>query len=186
MQKRRSQAERRKSTQAILLTTAEKLFGENGYANTSLEDIASACELTVGPIYHYFDNKRGLFTAVTEEIEQRVIDEMSEAENADPADVWSHFMAHCEDPIFRQIILVDGPTVLGTGTLREGEITKAALKNSAQIFGTKPDGLRANMMLGALSYASLFIAEHGADTEDYKKIRDFINYFSEFKKDDAP
>jgi len=132
MQKRRSQAERRKSTQAILLTTAEKLFGENGYANTSLEDIA------------------------------------------------------CEDPIFRQIILVDGPTVLGTGTLREGEITKAALKNSAQIFGTKPDGLRANMMLGALSYASLFIAEHGADTEDYKKIRDFINYFSEFKKDDAP
>lgn len=178
MQKRRSQAERRKSTKALLLATAKKLFGKHGYANTSLEDIANECDLTVGPIYHYFDNKLGLFTAVTEQIEERVINEMTETENPQASDVWSHFMAHCEDPVFRQIILIDGPTVLGTGRQREGRITQAALENSAEIFGTKPDGLQAHMLMGALSYASLFIAENGAKPNDYEDIRELIKFFS--------
>jgi len=178
MQKRRSQAERRKSTKSLLLATAKKLFGNHGYANTSLEDIANDCELTVGPIYHYFDNKLGLFTAVTEQIEELVIEEMTATENPSASDVWSHFMEHCEDPEFRQIILIDGPTVLGTGRQREGRITQAALENSAEIFGTKPDGLKAHMLMGALSYASLFIAENGAKSNDYEEIREFIKFFS--------
>lgn len=178
-QKRRSQAERRKSTQAILLTTARRLFGENGYAQTSLEDIASACDLTVGPIYHYFDNKLGLFTAVTEEIEEQVINEMQEPENAELSDVWSNFIIHCEDPVFRQIILIDGPNVLGAGRQREGRIMQEALKNTAQLFDAKPEGLRAHMLMGALFYAARFIADNGADKNDYNNIRDLVKFFAE-------
>ena len=58
---RRTQAQRREATQANLINAARQLFGERGYGDTSLEDIAAACNVTIRPIYHYFENKLGMF-----------------------------------------------------------------------------------------------------------------------------
>ncbi|MEP1470165.1 MAG: helix-turn-helix domain-containing protein [Halieaceae bacterium] len=55
-----------------LLDSATRLFGEQGYHNTSLEDIAADCQLTLRPIYHYFGNKKSLFAAVNKRMEQRM------------------------------------------------------------------------------------------------------------------
>lgn len=49
-----------------LLATAERLFGEKGFAGTSVRDIAIAADMKVGSIYNFFTDKRGLHSAVLE------------------------------------------------------------------------------------------------------------------------
>ena len=54
----------REATTANLLNSAMVLFAENGYAHTSMRKIASHAQVSVGLLYHYFDNKEQLLTAV--------------------------------------------------------------------------------------------------------------------------
>ncbi len=73
---KRTQAERREQSRNAVLESACRLFGDRGYANTSLEDIAADCNLTIRPIYHYFGSKKDLFSAVTEHMSLRILDTM--------------------------------------------------------------------------------------------------------------
>ena len=59
-------AERRAGTQAAVMKAARKLFGERGFAATSVDDIAAASRVAKGAIYHYFRTKNDLFEAVFE------------------------------------------------------------------------------------------------------------------------
>ena len=43
-----------------------KLFSENGYANTNLEDIAIAVGISRGPLYYHYNNKYDLFCSAAE------------------------------------------------------------------------------------------------------------------------
>jgi len=183
MSERRTQAQRREATQSSLLIAARRLFGEHGYADTSIEDIAVECDLTVRPIYHYFKSKLGLFAAVTDQIEQELIERMQGQDDAEIGDVWERFMANCEDPHFRQIILIDAPTLLGRNRMAEGNVAKAARQRTAILFGRNPEGLSMTMLMGALSSAALYIAEHGSTAADYKKIRELIEFHSKAKSE---
>lgn len=87
-------------------------------------------------------------------------------------------MKNCEDPIFRQIILIDGPTLLGRKRMADGAITRAAKGRSANAMDHRPDGLTMSLLFGALSNAAIYIAEHGASPEDYDKIKALINFHS--------
>jgi len=40
-----------------LLTEAKRQISENGYANTTIRSVASACNLGVGTVYNYFKSK---------------------------------------------------------------------------------------------------------------------------------
>jgi AcrR family transcriptional regulator len=46
---------------------ATRLFARNGFAATSVADIASVCDLPVGSIYTYFGNKEEIVRAIVEE-----------------------------------------------------------------------------------------------------------------------
>lgn len=175
--KRRTQAERRETTQASLLKAARELFGEQGYADTSLEDIAEACNVTVRPIYHYYKSKLGLFTAVTEQIEAEIIESIKHRETAKVQDIWTGFMKNCEDPQFRQIILIDGPVLLGRRRMTQGPITQAATRRMSRLFKNPPDRLILSMLLGSLSQAAIHIAENGARPTDYARIRELIDSY---------
>jgi len=170
MSTRRTQAERREATQASLITAARRIFGEKGYADASLEEIAS--------VYHYFKNKLGLFTAVVQDIERENVAQIRAHDQATIADIWSGFMRNCEDPHFRQIILIDAPTLLGRRRMTEGAIATAAREESAKVLGRRPDGLTMSLLFGALSNAALFIGENGASEEDYNRIRALIEFHS--------
>jgi AcrR family transcriptional regulator len=115
---RRSQAERRATSRQAVLASACRLFGEKGYSETSLEEIAADCGLTARPIYHYFGNKKALFAAVNECMEARiaaaVVNEPGSAAEAGIVENWRAFLALCRDPGFRRIVLVDSRNVLGT------------------------------------------------------------------------
>lgn len=55
-------------TRNQLLDAAEKVFYEQGFAKTSLEDVAKAASMTRGAIYWHFNNKFDLFTAMVERV----------------------------------------------------------------------------------------------------------------------
>jgi AcrR family transcriptional regulator len=56
-QRRQREKEQRYQT---ILQTAERLFCENGYSNTKIQDIARAAEVAVGTVYFYFRSKEDL------------------------------------------------------------------------------------------------------------------------------
>lgn len=178
---RRTHAERREATKASLVAEARRLFGEQGYSDTGIEDIAAACGVTIRPIYHYFENKLGLFKAVIEDIEQESIAKIQSHEMPSVEHIWSGFMKNCEDPHYRQIILIDAPNLLGRQYMSEGAMTIAAREESAKVMGRSPDGLTMSLLFGALSNAAFYIAENGASQSDYDRIRDLIEFHSRKK-----
>jgi AcrR family transcriptional regulator len=63
---RMTRAESKERTRQRLLAEAQRLFGERGYAATSLEQIADAAEVTKGAIYGHFASKEDLMLSAIE------------------------------------------------------------------------------------------------------------------------
>jgi AcrR family transcriptional regulator len=55
-------AERRE----VILEAAGRLFGDRGYAHTSLDEIAAAADVTKPVLYRHFDSKKALYLALLE------------------------------------------------------------------------------------------------------------------------
>lgn len=51
-----------------ILSTALELFSNKGYFNTSVHDIKKAAGVSIGAIYHHFDNKEALAKSLYEEL----------------------------------------------------------------------------------------------------------------------
>lgn len=169
MKPRRTQAQRRAETRAALLESARRLFGRNGYGNTSLEEIAAACGLTIRPIYHYFGNKQRLFLAVHERMEEQIVAELRASADDRPDDpvlaAWRAFLALCRDPEFRRVVLVDGANVLGRERWKQSAVTATAaelIRHSVADAEAPTGELVGRMLLGAVAEAALTIA----DSED--------------------
>jgi len=62
----------REATRAKLLDSSMILFAENGYTHTSIRKIAAHANVSVGLLYHYFDNKEELLTAVFDHCIERI------------------------------------------------------------------------------------------------------------------
>lgn len=165
---RRTQAERRAESRQAVLDSACRLFGENGYADTSLEQIASDCGLTTRPIYHYFGNKKALFAAVNEVMEERILASMKIGTAADHgAGIlanWRAFLDLCDDPAFRRIVLLDSPNILGRGRWPTSAVSEKA--RSATDYRENLDSLQQyrlamfnRVVMGAFTEAALMIAE---------------------------
>ena len=54
-----------------ILDAAEEIFAENGFDGARIDAIAAASDYNKSLIFHYFDDKLGLYTAVLKRIEQR-------------------------------------------------------------------------------------------------------------------
>lgn len=61
-----TRAESKERTRQRLLTEAQRLFRQRGYAATSLEQIAEAAEVTKGAIYGHFASKEDLMLSAME------------------------------------------------------------------------------------------------------------------------
>ncbi len=117
-----SKAEQFQKTQRILLKTARKLFTQNGYANTSTEEIVHQAKVTRGALYYHYRDKADIFAAVFEEVRadsmQFVRGKMKAAEE-DGADLWQQVIVGCHafiesalTPSMQRIVHTDGPSVL--------------------------------------------------------------------------
>jgi AcrR family transcriptional regulator len=169
---RRTQAERSDATSSKLVSAAQELFGRDGYAATSIEAVAAAAGVTKGAAYHHFRNKATLFRMVFT-CEQQQISAALERAAAQEPDSWSAllrgcrtFLEHCLSPTFRQIVLLDGPAVLGWEAVREIEYAHTLRvltegMRAAAADGNVIDGdlaARSQLIFGALCEAGMLLA----------------------------
>ena len=166
---RRTQAERREKSRQAVLESACKLFGERGYADTSLEDIAADCGLTIRPIYHYFGNKKALFAAVTEHMSERILDTMVAPDGMDTDEAlkqsWRGFLDLCDDPGFCRVVLIDSPNILGRQQWSQSPAYRRAIElvdvNRPSRSARKQFrfALANRVMMNAMAEAALTVAE---------------------------
>lgn len=160
------------ATQTELIAVARKLFADPGYADTSIEDVVQAAGMTRGALYHHFRDKRDLFRAVFEDVERSVMMQIGGV-LASASDPWaalsraaSAYLDTCLERDVQQIILIDGPSVLGWDTWREIEERYAlgailallqAAENAGQI-AKQPLTPLAHLILAAINESGLLIA----------------------------
>jgi AcrR family transcriptional regulator len=107
------------ATKAALLDEATKLFGERGFARTSLEEIASAALVTRGAVYHHFASKKALFEAVLVRRGSDAIRRVAAATalHDDPWDATvagvHAFLDESCDPVYGKLVWQEGPLALG-------------------------------------------------------------------------
>jgi AcrR family transcriptional regulator len=172
MSERRTQAERRQATRTALLAAARPLFADRGYEAVSSEQIVAAAGVTRGALYHHFDGKRGLFAAVFEEVEAELTAsfDLTGLDAGDPLGVLlaavDQFLDLSLDSQAQQIVLIDGPAVLGWEAWHEVErryglgLIEAGLAAAIEAGQVPPLPVPelALMLLGAMTEAGLQLA----------------------------
>ena len=171
--KRRTQAERTAATRGALIDAARRLWSERGYADVGTPEIAAAAGVTRGAMYHQFADKSALFLAVAEAVEgavtARLADHVAASGAQDPAaalhaavDGW---LEACEQPEVRQILLLDGPVVLGWDGFRDMALRHAlgltegllqAAIDAGQL-APQPTRALAHVLIGALDEAAMYL-----------------------------
>ena len=77
------------ATRAALVAAARRLFGERGFASTSLDEIVAEATVTKGALVPPLSSKEDLFAAVYEEVQREVSDQVvAEFLRPDPWDAW--------------------------------------------------------------------------------------------------
>ncbi|HYZ90781.1 MAG TPA: TetR/AcrR family transcriptional regulator [Actinomycetota bacterium] len=185
----RRQAERSEHTRAALVRVARELFTEPGYAATPIEEVAERAGVTKGALYHHFRNKRDLFQAVFEEIEQELVTKVILAAGAAGDDVWKGmrlgvkaFLEASLDASVGRIVLIDGPSVLGWDAWKEiddrygFEIVRGSLQAAvdAGIIAKRPVDPLARLFLAALSEAAIQIARAPDQKRAMKEMTDAV------------
>jgi AcrR family transcriptional regulator len=174
-------AQQSEATRAALLTAARELFTDPGYASVATEEIVQRAGVTRGALYHHFADKRDLFRAVFEQLEQEIAERVATA-GLTQSDPWQQqlaaaqaFLDSCLDPAVQRIALVDAPSVLGLETWREIEsayglaLVRAGIESGieAGLIERQPVEPLAHLILGALIEAGLMIAH----ADDLQKAR---------------
>lgn len=72
-------AERKEARKRLFVETAVRLFGERGYAATTVPMIVEDAGASTGSFYFYFKNKEDVFAAALESLGQRISDELNQA-----------------------------------------------------------------------------------------------------------
>src|SRR5919106_5886475 len=109
------QAERSDTTRAKLVGAARELFARRGYADVGTEEIVRRAKVTRGALYHHFEDKRDLFRAVHEQIEdeltQAIAGELAAAGDQEPVEALlagaRTFLDRCVDPEVARITLME-------------------------------------------------------------------------------
>jgi AcrR family transcriptional regulator len=161
-----------RATRDALVAAGLTLFTARGYAEVGTEEIVKRAKVTRGALYHHFADKRDLFRAVHELVEEDLVADIAKRMEgaSDPWDVMvtgtRAFLDACDEPAVKQIALVDAPAVLGWREWREVDeryglgLMKAGLGGAmeAGVLREAPLDALSHLMLGALAEAAFVIA----------------------------
>lgn len=170
---RRTQAERTAATRGALIGAARELFGAQGYADVGTQAIVEAAGVTRGALYHQFGDKKGLFEAVFDAVEEETIggaaQAVLDAGELAPLETMlvavDAFMEAISAPGITRITMIDAPAVLGwEGWRARGEKYGLAVIESliAQAIAKgqmvpQPSRPLAHVVLGMLDESALYV-----------------------------
>lgn len=167
-----TQAERREKTKASIVKAARRIFGERGFAAATMDDIAAGARVAKGAVYHHFATKEAVFEAVFEQVSIDLaadLDRISRTQK-DPLAAMAAgaegYFAACSKGPTGQIILRDGPAVLGWERWREidakhfgGKFPRAlAAAMEAGVIAKQPIEPLARLLLGAATEAAVAVS----------------------------
>jgi AcrR family transcriptional regulator len=115
------------TTKRALVDVALELFGRQGYAGTSLDEIVAGARVTKGALYHHFTGKQELFEAAFVSVVDAATERMQRTIRSID-DPWEkalaglrEFLAVTRTDDYRRIVIQEGPAVLGYERYREHE-----------------------------------------------------------------
>jgi len=173
---RTAKTSRAEATRRALLASARSLFGEKGYAATSVDEVVRDAGVTKGALYHHFKDKDQLFRAVVEEVKGEVTQAAASSyfETFDGADALETVHHTCLavidahlDPAVQRITILDARAVLDASVRRELDaryevaLLRGAFRGAMRsgIVEQQPIITLAHVVAGALTEGCALIAE---------------------------
>ncbi len=159
-------------THAALVAAGRRLFGENGFRATSVDDLAREARVTTGALYHHFPTKTALFEAVFIQAHTDLLSAATSAAQGATDDVdelargFDAFLDGVLEPDVQRILILDGPAVLGLARFTEldEQYAHAAIMH-ALVSATGAGAIRVDdpattsrLLLGALTRGAMLIA----------------------------
>ncbi|WP_141506260.1 TetR/AcrR family transcriptional regulator [Paenibacillus luteus] len=163
-------------TKKALLKRAQYLFAEDGYAKTSIDEIARQEQLTKGALYYHFKDKKTLFEQVVDGLLEEMVKQVSTAIDTE-IDPWERtliaietYLEGCLNPAYRHIVIQEAPVILGWTKWREKEkhsvlgLSTVLLNElmESKYMKKQPIELLAHIIFGAITEAAIGIA-HSED-----------------------
>jgi AcrR family transcriptional regulator len=166
-------------TRDSLVRAGRELFGQKGFRQTSVEDLARAARVTTGALYHHFPTKTAVFEAVFEHAHTELMAiSMAAAEDAtDDLDLLARgfeaFLDAVLEPELQRILILDGPAVLGPARYTELDeryafaVIVAALRTATDAGTLHVDDPETvtRLLLGALTRGAMLIANSADPVE---------------------
>ncbi|HXW35624.1 MAG TPA: TetR/AcrR family transcriptional regulator [Acidimicrobiales bacterium] len=159
-------------TRSSLVASGRRLFGEKGFAATSVEDLAREARVTTGALYHHFPTKTALFESVFEQVHGKLLEASARAAAVATDEIealvrgFEAFLDSVLEPDVQRIIITDAPAVLGLSRFTELDERYAfaaivaaleAAVESGKLRVDDPETL-ARLLLGALTRGGMLIA----------------------------
>jgi AcrR family transcriptional regulator len=160
-------------TRAALIRAARSLFAQKGFHATGTSEIVALAKVSRGALQHHFRRKEDLFLAVFHDVEQDMLKDSATLDHAERGTEWLRFRADvgrfldaASTPEVQQIILIDGPAVLGWTEWRRleahyglGVVERAVIDGmEANYIRPQPSRLLAHLILSMIDEAALLVA----------------------------
>lgn len=177
-----TQEERRRATREAILAAAHRRFGECGYGDVTIDQIAAEADVAKGAVYHHFATKADIFEAVLRGVAGEIVTDVR-AVLTQQTDIMAAihagnraFFTSCAKSLTAQIFLRDGPSVLGWSRWREidadhfGGMVKDGLKAAMAVgvIAERPIDPLVGLMLGAITEAAIDCA----NKQDFGEVAD--------------
>jgi AcrR family transcriptional regulator len=175
----RSNRDRTAATRALLIDAGKRLFTRNSFAGTGTPELVEAAGVTRGALYHHFEDKKALFSAVVEAEAAAIAQEIELSSQEAPSTLAAlmegtrAYLAAMRAPGRTRLLLLDGPAVLGreamdaidakhgARTLREG--LEFAISSGA--YRSLPLDALTSALSAAMDRAALSIEQGAAEDE---------------------
>lgn len=112
-------------TRAALLEAATERFAQDGYAATTIDDIASSARVSKGAVYYHFPDKAQLFEAAFRDGQQQLLTKVAEAAAGQP-DPWDQldaavgaYLEYTVADATHRALLQQAPQAIGADRCRE-------------------------------------------------------------------
>jgi AcrR family transcriptional regulator len=167
--------QRAEATRRELVATARDLFLRDGYAATSPNDIAVACGMTKGALYHHFRTKTEVLEAVVRLVQHELRTAVLARASA-AGDPWDQIEAGCTaylhrvwaTPGLHRLLYADATAALGWQRWRQideqywSRDLRAVLR---RVLGEGSEKIEpvAAIILGTLTHIAADPARHGPD-----------------------